>query len=262
MVAPMKRTSRIFARYQKFGKSFLQPCPQNRMRDPLYTSTWSLIIFNDVILVYIVNLFIFVMPLRLKRIAVNGKKYVNQNVMGREGLQRQEALHHLPRDRHRRQGFQWICRCAQGLPLLARPAIVLSMNKISAYLRRHMNIPMCSYPVLEYARSGFRSQWRTCPQTKVSVRVPDFDSLKISFFFLRSDNQYIVKSADFSGWIASPFRAFERSFVHRCKQVGWIIAKVRKSLGESWKVCTPYTGATTNFQSSEVVLRQSPPKSA
>ena len=171
MVAPMKRTSRIFARYQKFGKSFLQPCLQNRMRDPLYTSTWSLIIFNDVILVYIVNLFIFVMPLRLKRIAVNGKKYVNQNVMGREGLQRQEALHHLPRDRHRRQGFQWICRCAQGLPLLARPAIVLSMNKISAYLRRHMNIPMCSYPVLEYARSGFRSQRRTCPQTKVSVRV-------------------------------------------------------------------------------------------
>ena len=45
------------------------------------------------------------------------------------------------------------------------------MNKISAYLRRHMNIPMCSYPVLEYARSGFRSQRRTCPQTKVSVRV-------------------------------------------------------------------------------------------
>ena len=36
------------------------------------------------------------------------------------------------------------------------------------------------------------------PQTKVSVRVPDFDSLKIPFF-LRSDNQYIVKSADFSG---------------------------------------------------------------
>ena len=27
---------------------------------------------------------------------------------------------------------------------------------------------------------------------------PDFDSLKIPFF-LRSDNQYIVKSADFSG---------------------------------------------------------------
>ena len=74
------------------------------------------------------------------------------------------------------------------------------MNKISAYLRRHMNIPMCSYPVLEYARSGFRSQRRTCPQTKVSVRV-------------------------------------------------------EKSL-------PPYTGATTNFQSSERVLRQSPPKSA
>ena len=28
--------------------------------------------------------------------------------------------------------------------------------------------------------------------------IPDFDSLKIPFF-LRSDNQYIVKSADFSG---------------------------------------------------------------
>ena len=91
------------------------------------------------------------------------------------------------------------------------------------------------------------------------MRVPDFDSLKIPFF-LRSDNQYIVKSADFSGWIASPFRAFERSFVHRCKQVGWIIAKVRKSLGESWKVCTPYTGATTNFQSSERVLDSLPLK--
>lgn len=129
---------------------------------PLDLSSYSMMLF----LVYIVNLFIFVMPLRLKRIAVNGEKYVNQNVMGREGLQRQEALHHLPRDRHRRQGFQWICRCAQGLPLLARPAIVLSMNKISAYLRRHMNIPMCSYPVLEYARSGFRSQWRTCPPDK------------------------------------------------------------------------------------------------
>ena len=103
------------------------------------------------------------------------------------------------------------------------------MNKISAYLRWHMNIPMLSYPVLEYARSGFRSQRRTCPQTKVSVRVPDFDNLKIPFF-LRSDNQYIVKSADFSGWIASPFRAFERSFVHRCKQVGWIISKVRNCL--------------------------------
>ena len=57
----------------------------------------------------------------------------------------------------------------------------------------------------------------------------DFDSLKIPFF-LRSDNQYIVKSADYSGWIASPFRAFERSFVHRFKQVGWIIAKVRNCL--------------------------------
>ena len=30
------------------------------------------------------------------------------------------------------------------------------------------------------------------------VTFPDFDSLKIPFF-LRSDNQYIVKSADFSG---------------------------------------------------------------
>ena len=29
-------------------------------------------------------------------------------------------------------------------------------------------------------------------------KIPDFDSLKIPFF-LRSDNQYIVKSADFSG---------------------------------------------------------------
>ena len=33
--------------------------------------------------------------------------------------------------------------------------------------------------------------------TKINV-FPDFDSLKIPFF-LRSDNQYIVKSADFSG---------------------------------------------------------------
>ena len=55
--------------------------------------------------------------------------------------------------------------------------------------------------------------------TEVLTAIPDFDSLKIPFF-LRSDNQYIVKSTDFSGGIASPFRAFERSFVHRCKQVG------------------------------------------
>ena len=35
-----------------------------------------------------------------------------------------------------------------------------------------------------------------------------------------------------------------------------------KSLGESRKVCTPYTGATTNFLSSQgalLLLRQSPP---
>ena len=31
-----------------------------------------------------------------------------------------------------------------------------------------------------------------------TAALPDFDSLKIPFF-LRSDNQYIVKSADFSG---------------------------------------------------------------
>jgi len=34
--------------------------------------------------------------------------------------------------------------------------------------------------------------------TEVLTAIPDFDSLKIPFF-LRSDNQYIVKSADFSG---------------------------------------------------------------
>ena len=36
------------------------------------------------------------------------------------------------------------------------------------------------------------------PQTKVSVRVPDFDSLKIPFF-LRVDNQYIVKALIIQG---------------------------------------------------------------
>ena len=34
--------------------------------------------------------------------------------------------------------------------------------------------------------------------TRKHPEAPDFDSLKIPFF-LRSDNQYIVKSADFSG---------------------------------------------------------------
>lgn len=34
--------------------------------------------------------------------------------------------------------------------------------------------------------------------TSEILSFPDFDSLKIPFF-LRSDNQYIVKSADFSG---------------------------------------------------------------
>ena len=35
-------------------------------------------------------------------------------------------------------------------------------------------------------------------ERKVKNLFPDFDSLKIPFF-LRSDNQYIVKSADFLG---------------------------------------------------------------
>ena len=37
-----------------------------------------------------------------------------------------------------------------------------------------------------------------CSILPIDATFPDFDSLKIPFF-LRSDNQYIVKSADFSG---------------------------------------------------------------
>ena len=82
---------------------------------------------------------------------------------------------------------------------------------------------------MQVVRHFHGQKYVTAENAPIRNRRPDFDSLKIPFF-LRSDNQYIVKSADFSWWIASPFRAFERSFVHRCKQVGWIIAKVRKVL--------------------------------
>ena len=50
----------------------------------------------------------------------------------------------------------------------------------------------------DFARKKFRLEALRTFAAPGLYSFPDFDSLKIPFF-LRSDNQYIVKSADFSG---------------------------------------------------------------